>query len=1073
MLFLISGHWLTSVIYANDTLAQITTKQPPLRIALPMQKAIEDTGNSDLQRLTQFLREYWQIWAIDHQKNIEFVYMASRDIYQALANHEIDIAAISVLEENQKHVLYSVPFASFQQRVFRRINSSNNNNIQIGIHSDKSSTLNYLNKNIERHYYPSINSLISNINQYDVLYSVEPWHLTRQLQQRNLLDNYSVNFDESPKIYFHTVTRKKDRKLLYQINDSLRAVGAIQAQLWRKKYAFNGNGTINITLGNYIEDLSENEKQYLIDHNELTYPILEQGFPPYVITKNLNNITERGYAIDLLNIITEKTGIVFRPQYVPSYPASIDSVRSKQTDIIVHIEQSPIYEKFFNFSMPYLEANHSVIYRVNEHDDLNVDNLVNKKIAIVEQLTSSEHLLQKYPHAQFQHYNDINKAILAVANKEADAFIGQSLSSAYLIKKMQLSSLTSQPLPEFLPDANFAFASHKDNSRLLTIINRAISDISATRLDDIYAKWNKSVFSNRQTNTGEIAVTYQNVKFFLLVTLLIILIITWFNYQRRRIKKAQQREIVQALSKAEIAREKAEQSAQEKLTFLARMSHEIRTPMNGVLGMAESLSFTDLNSSQQELLTTLKGSARNLLALINDVLDFSKIEAGKLTLESVAASLQLIAKDVISSISHISDNNQTPIILEIDDRITNRYFTDPTRLTQILNNLLSNAKKFTAEGSIKLSIQLIDETVSHNNTYHTICISVADTGIGIAKDKQALLFTPFIQANDEITRNFGGTGLGLSICQEIATAMGSKITLQSTEGEGSTFSFNLKLKLAKQIEAKDDRRESTRLVNAEDDLRFHGIRVLIAEDNLVNIKVLTAQLARLKITADIAYDGQQALDKHTETPYDIIISDCHMPNIDGFELASRLTEIKHIRPLWLIAVTADALSGAAQMCLDAGFDDYMAKPCPQEQITNKLNHAYRQLQQMKNSSQISQKLSSNYRLFDSQSLLATNGNDIELSRDVAAIFIESWAQDKSNFQAALVALEYPNIQAVVHKIKGSVRYLCGQKLDGIAQQTELLAQSHEQQKMNTKAAELIMHIDQLVDEIHHWLKQYS
>lgn len=1060
-------------IQASETAAETNTQQSILRIALPIQKAIENTGNSELKRLTQFLREYWQIWAIDHQKKVEFIYLPSQDIYQALSNNEIDIAAISVFQEKQNNVLFSVPFASFQQRVFRRINSSSNNDIHIGIHSNDSRTLNYLNQNIERHYYPSITRLINNINQYDVLYSVEPWNLTKQLRERGLLDNYSINFDESPKIYFHAVTRKKDRKLLYQINDSLRAVGSLQAQLWRKKYAFNGNGTINITLGNYIEDLSENEKQYLIDHNELAYPILEQGSPPYIITKNLNNITERGYAIDLINIVTEKTGLVFRPQYVHNYSQSIDNVKTKQADIFVHIEQNSLHEDVFNFSMPYLEANHSVIYRINDHEKVHTDSLANKKIAIVEQLTSSRYLQQQYPSAQFQHYATIEKAILAVANSEVDAFIGQSLSSAYLVKKMQLSSLTSLPLPDFLPDANFAFASHKDNTRLLTIINRAISDISANRLDDIYAKWNKSVFISQSAKSDEIAVTYQNARFFLLVALLILLAITWFNYQRRRIKKAEQRQIVQALSQAEIAREKAEQSAQEKLTFLARMSHEIRTPMNGVLGMAESLSFTDLNNSQQELLTTLKGSARNLLALINDVLDFSKIEAGKLTLESVAVNLHLIAKDVIKSISHISDDNQTPISLDIDEKITHSYFTDPTRLTQILNNLLSNAKKFTPNGYIKLSIQLVDETVSNNNTYHTVSISVADSGIGIAPEKQALLFTPFIQANDEITRNFGGTGLGLSICQEIATAMGSKITLESQENQGSTFSFNLKLKRAQRPETTNERRGKARVVNSQDDQRFKNVRVLVAEDNLVNIKVLSAQLSRLQIVADIAYDGQQALDMHTKNPYDIIISDCHMPNLDGFELATRLSDIKHLKPLWLIAVTADALSGAAQMCLDAGFDDYMAKPCPQEQITNKLNHAYRQLQQMKNTSQLQNDGSSNYNLFDPLSLLTTNGGDIELSRDIAAIFIESWQQDKSNFKSALVALEYPNIQAVVHKIKGSVRYLCGQKLDGIAQQTELLAQSHEQQQMNILAAELIMHIDQLVDEIHHWLDQHK
>ena len=634
-------------MHASELLDKETIQQPSLRIALPSQETLETTSNNERQQLIRFLREYWQVWAIDNQRTVTFVYLPSHEIYSALENHVIDVAAISVLDEQQQNVLYSAPFANFQQRVFRRTNTASNSTLNIGIHSSNSNTLSYLSQQIKRHYHSSITHLINNIEQYDVIYSVEPWKLTEQLKLNNLLENYLVNFDESPKIYFHAVTRASDRTLLYQINENLRAVSALQAQLWRDKYSFNGNGTIKITLGSYIQDFSEHEKQYLIDHNELQYPVLEQGFPPYVITKNINSITERGYAIDLIDLITEKTGLVFRPQYVQDYQQSIERVKNKQADIFVHIEHNPAYEQFFSFSLPYLKANHSIIYRVNDRKKIDINHLTNKNIAIVPQHSSSQYLQQKYPKAKFQHYISIEQAILAVANNHVDAFIGQSLSSAYLVKKMQLSNLTSQPLQQFLPDANFTFANHKENTQLLAVINRTISDVSALRLDNIYEKWNKSAFVNPPRNSDEFAVTYQNVRFFLLFIILASLLITWTNYQRRRIKKAEQRQITQALSQAELARAKAEQSAQEKLTFLARMSHEIRTPMNGVLGMAESLSFTDLNHSQQELLMTLKGSARNLLALINDVLDFSKIEAGKLTLESVEANLPLLAKDVI------------------------------------------------------------------------------------------------------------------------------------------------------------------------------------------------------------------------------------------------------------------------------------------------------------------------------------------------------------------------------------------------------------------------------------------
>ncbi|MFT5759206.1 MAG: two-component system sensor histidine kinase EvgS [Alteromonadaceae bacterium] len=177
----------------------------------------------------------------------------------------------------------------------------------------------------------------------------------------------------------------------------------------------------------------------------------------------------------------------------------------------------------------------------------------------------------------------------------------------------------------------------------------------------------------------------------------------------------------------------------------------------------------------------------------------------------------------------------------------------------------------------------------------------------------------------------------------MVTAMGSMIKLESTASVGSNFHFTLELKQAGIECDTEDRRKNTRLAHLNNDDRFKGLRILIAEDNLVNIKVLTAQLQRININADVAQDGEQALNMHTKRPYDIIISDCHMPKMDGFELARNISQANHQRPIWLIAVTADALTGAADNCLAAGFNDYMAKPCSQEEVTNKLNNAYRQL----------------------------------------------------------------------------------------------------------------------------------
>ncbi len=432
---------------------------------------------------------------------------------------------------------------------------------------------------------------------------------------------------------------------------------------------------------------------------------------------------------------------------------------------------------------------------------------------------------------------------------------------------------------------------------------------------------------------------------YVIATICIFVILVMFIYYRKiQAKEALRKAIEKELKVAEEARQHAEESAQEKLTFLARMSHEIRTPMNGVLGMAEALTYTELNNHQQELLGTLKSSAGNLLALLNDVLDFSKMDAGKLTLESVPVNLHQLSRNITNSFKQLTPH-ELNLSYHVADSITHNYLTDPTRMSQVLNNLLSNAIKFTEKGEVTLTIDLLESNIKDEQTIDTIRVSIKDTGIGIPLKHQTSLFTPFKQADDAITRKYGGTGLGLSICQEIATAMNSQIQLESVEGGGSNFYFDLSLIQSGVESDTEDRRKNKRVINPPNDNRFKGLRVLIAEDNIVNLKVLTAQLERLNISPHIAQDGKQALDMHNELAYDIIISDCHMPNLDGFELASIISKQEHEKPIWLIAITADALDDAVEHCISAGFDDYMSKPCPQEVITNKLNNAYRQLKE--------------------------------------------------------------------------------------------------------------------------------
>ncbi|NQZ22509.1 MAG: transporter substrate-binding domain-containing protein [Colwellia sp.] len=1044
--------------------SSIVEQQKTIKISLPDKSSIEAASGENFQLLVNFLKEYWQIWAIDQQQSIEFVYLSKAQAFERLKAQEIDIVALTIFEKKQPDLLFSIPYAKYQQRIFRRIQASKNNGIQIAIHSKNTQTLDFLPIHIERYYYKDIDKLLNNYQKFDAIYSTKPWLLQKKIKSYKLDNNFQVTTADAPEIFFRFAAHKNNRKLMHLINDGIRAITKVQAELWSNKFVAFDNNNISFALGDYFTNLSTDEKEFIIDHNQLYFPLLSDGFPPYVIVKNFNNITERGFTIDLFKLATKRTGVVYKPMTVKNVEQALTYLKQNKVNVLAHVEHTVERATRLKFSIPYLKAGYSMVYR---HDDTIIDGLSgigDKSIAVINNFNATKLLKDKLPYGKFNYYDTIIDAVSSVSSGQSDVFIGRSLTSSYLVKENQLSNLTSQPLVNFHDNAQFSFATTLENNEVISLLNRTINSMSASEYEKLYAKWSHSAFHYNNADE-QVANAYRKARYLFAAIMVFGLIIFWIYYRQLRIRKLAQKKIEHALTIAEAAKTEAEASAQAKITFLARMSHEIRTPMNGVLGMAEALAFTSLNNEQSDLLETLQGSATNLLALLNDVLDFSKMDAGKLTLEYVPVNFHLICKNIINSFHHIEHNKPLDICLQIDSNITHSYFTDPTRLTQVLNNLLSNAIKFTQAGRIELNVKLLASTITNNNTYDTLSIKVKDSGIGIAADKHAFLFTPFIQADDDITRKFGGTGLGLSICQEIITAMGSEIKVDSEFGKGSTFNFTLKLKRSSLENLTDNRRKNTRKINKPNDNRFKDLRVLIAEDNLVNVKVLNAQLERLNIKADIANDGKEALELHEKEAYDIIISDCHMPNLDGFELAKILSQNISKRPLWLIAVTADALSGAAEKCISAGFDDYMAKPCPQEEITNKLNNAYRQLQKKQQRKKKKQRFS----LFDVDMLLHNNSKDIELSKSVGQLFIDSWQKEKTQWRIATDRLEYKHIQALAHKLKGSTRYFVNKALLESIGEVEQYASAQNNNDLTASAAKLYVQLDVLVDEINIWL----
>jgi two-component system sensor histidine kinase EvgS len=804
------------------------------------------------------------------------------------------------------------------------------------------------------------------------------------LISKNYLNNVQLaDFSRMEVQPFAFAVSRDNGRLLRIVNAALQAIPVGERMGILRRWSAGGASVPGETL-----HFSVNEQRWLDTHPRINVAVSE-NFLPLTFFDEQGQL--RGIGADVLARISLRTGLKFDIQRGDS---ADDLIATGKADVLATAVPSAELESELRFTRPYLTNPFVLVVPAKATETLTVDRMAGKRLALVRGNVLREYLSEQFPSVQLVPAQNMADAMAMVAAGRADGAINSLISARYMISRQYRDKLQVTSTVGTVP-ARVALATSRNATELYSILDKALLSISPEEMDELTNRWRSEVVIDDSYWLRNRTAIVQG---FAIAALLLLLVLGWVVYLRR------------LLEQLRVAKASADDANRAKTTFLATMSHEIRTPMNAVIGMLElALKKADQGVMDKSAIEVASGAARCMLDLIGDILDIARIESGKLSLVPARANLRELIEAVARMFDGLARQKQLSLDLDLDVASDEDVLIDPLRFKQILSNVLSNAIKFTEQGQVRLSLRAEPAV---GNERLAIRVVIEDTGPGISAQDQQRLFSPFTQVGDHAQGAGGGSGLGLVISRTLCEMMGGTLALSSVPGQGTKVEIRLAVPLLEAL----PRMPATEVPAPPGQV----LKILIVDDHPANRLLLCQQMRYLGHPVQEAEHGVQGLRAWRDGQFDVVITDCNMPLMSGYEMSRAIREEERARalsPTVILGFTANAQPEEKARCIEAGMDDCLFKPISLQQLNARLVLITSHRDAPAPASD-----------FDLTTLEQLTGGDRLLIHPLLKELLASNAMDRARLQDLSSRHDVSGLADLAHRIKGGARIIQAEPL---------------------------------------------